>query len=82
MSNKIMKSLILLLHMPKSNKDFFHKCNHLFSNVNMIMSTMKYDTNKGWIIHNLNQQEVGNSRFFKTFSLKKMGNPHSIPKKI
>jgi hypothetical protein len=46
------------------------------------MNTVKYDTNKGWVIHNLNQQEVGNPRFFKTFSLKKMGNPHSILKKI
>jgi hypothetical protein len=28
--------------------------------VNMITNTMKYDTNKKWVIHNLNQQEVGN----------------------
>jgi hypothetical protein len=48
----------------------------------MIMNIMKYDTNKRWVIHNLNQQEVGNPRFLKTFSLKKRGNPHSIPKKI
>jgi len=29
--------------------------------VNMIMNIMKYDTNNKWVIHNLNQQEVGNS---------------------
>jgi hypothetical protein len=33
--------------------------------VDMIMNTMKYDTNKRWVIHNFNQQEMGNSRFFE-----------------
>jgi hypothetical protein len=46
------------------------------------MNTMKYDTNKRWVIHNLNQQEAANPWFFKKKSLKKRGNPHSIPKKI
>jgi hypothetical protein len=31
--------------------------------VDMIMNTVKYDTNKRWVIHNLNQQEVGNMWF-------------------
>jgi hypothetical protein len=33
----------------------------------MIMNTMKYDTNKRWVTHNLNQQEVGNPRLFENF---------------
>jgi hypothetical protein len=41
--------------------------------VNMITNTMKYDTNKKWVIHNLNQQEVGNSRLFKNFSFEEEG---------
>jgi hypothetical protein len=27
--------------------------------VNMIMNIVKYNTNKRWVIHNPNQQEVG-----------------------
>jgi hypothetical protein len=41
--------------------------------VNMIMNTMKYDTNKRWVIHNLNQQKVGNPRFLESFSFEKEG---------
>jgi hypothetical protein len=50
-------------------------------NVNM-MNIMKYDTNKRWVIHNLNQQEMGNHNFLKTFTLKKRGNPYLTPKEI
>jgi hypothetical protein len=32
-----------------------------FINVNMIMNLVKYNTNKRWVIHNLSQQEVGNT---------------------
>ncbi len=33
-------------------------------NIDMIMNIMKYDTNKRWVIHNFNQQEMGNPQFF------------------
>jgi hypothetical protein len=49
--------------------------------VDMIMNTMKYDTNKRWVIHNLNQQEVGNPQLFENFSFKEKY-PHSTPKGI
>jgi hypothetical protein len=39
----------------------------------MIMNTMKYDTNKRWVIHNLNQLEMGNMWFFKNFFLEEKG---------
>jgi hypothetical protein len=45
-----MKKLILLLHMSKSNKDFFHRCNHLFSK-----RRLDYEHYEIW-----HQQEVGN----------------------
>jgi len=35
--------------------------------VDMIMNTMKYDTNKRWVIHNLNQQKVNNPQLFEFF---------------
>jgi hypothetical protein len=41
--------------------------------VNMTMNIMKYDTNKRWVIHNLNQQEVDNLRLFENFSFKEEG---------
>ncbi len=50
-------------------------------NVNM-MNTMKYDTNKRWVIHNLNQQDMGNHDFLKTFTLKRRGNLDPTPKEI
>jgi hypothetical protein len=31
----------------------------------MIMNTMKYNTNKRWVIHNLGQQKVGNLWVFE-----------------
>jgi hypothetical protein len=33
--------------------------------VNMFMNTVKYDTNKRWVIHNFNQQEVCNLWLFE-----------------
>jgi hypothetical protein len=50
--------------------------------VDMIMNTMKYDTNKRWVIHNLNQQEVGNPWLLEICFWKNRGNPHSTPKGI
>jgi hypothetical protein len=47
-----------------------------------MMNTVKYDTNKRWVIHNLSPQEVRNPRFIKKNPLKKRGNPHSTPKEI
>jgi hypothetical protein len=41
--------------------------------VNMIMNTMKYDTNKRWVIHNLSQQEVGNLQLLEKFSFEEKG---------
>jgi hypothetical protein len=41
--------------------------------VNMIMNTVKYDTNKRWVIHNFNQQEMGNLWLLKYFSFKEEG---------
>jgi hypothetical protein len=35
----------------------------------MIMNIVKYDTNKRWVIHNLNQQEMGNLQFLENFSI-------------
>jgi hypothetical protein len=40
--------------------------------VEMITNTMKYDTNKRWVILD----------FLKKIPLKKRGNPHSISKEI
>jgi hypothetical protein len=34
---------------------------------------VKYDTNKRWVIHNFNQQEVGNILFFENFSFEEEG---------
>jgi hypothetical protein len=48
----------------------------------MIMNIVKYDTNKRWVIHNLNQQKWVIYKFLKIFPLKKMGNPYSILKNI
>ncbi len=48
----------------------------------MIMNTMKYDTNKRWVIHNLSQQKMGNPQLLEKIPLKKKGNPHSTPKGI
>jgi len=39
-------------------------------------------TNKRWVIHNLNQQKVGNPWLFEDFSFEKKGNPHLTPKII
>jgi hypothetical protein len=33
----------------------------------MIMNIMKYDTNKRWVIHNFNQQDMGNLQYLKFF---------------
>jgi hypothetical protein len=41
--------------------------------VNMFMNTMKYDTNKRWVIHNFNQQEVCNLWLIEKLYLKKEG---------
>jgi hypothetical protein len=41
--------------------------------VDMITNTVKYDINKRWVIHNLNQQEVGNVGFFKNISFEEKG---------
>ncbi len=41
--------------------------------INMIMKTMKYDANKRWVIHNLNQQEVGNPQLLGNFSFEDEG---------
>jgi hypothetical protein len=41
--------------------------------VNMIMNIVKYDTNKRWVIHNLNQQEVGIPQFFEKISFDEEG---------
>jgi hypothetical protein len=39
----------------------------------MIMNTMKYDTNKRWVIHKLNQQDVGNLQLLENFSFEEEG---------
>jgi len=39
-----------------------------FPKIDMIMNIVKYDTNKRWVIHNLNQQDVGNPQFLENFS--------------
>jgi hypothetical protein len=39
--------------------------------VDMNMNIMKYDTNKRWVIHNLNQQKMGNLRLFGKFFWKR-----------
>jgi hypothetical protein len=41
--------------------------------VDMIMNTMKYDTNKRWVIHNFNHQDVGNPWLFENFSFEEEG---------
>jgi hypothetical protein len=41
--------------------------------VDMIMNAMKYATNKRWVIHNLNQQKVGNLKLIENFSFEKKG---------
>jgi hypothetical protein len=58
-----MKSLILLLHMPKNNKDFFHRCNHLFSK-------HRHDYEHCEIWH---QQGVGNPQLIENFSFEEEG---------
>jgi len=40
--------------------------------VNM-MNTVKYDTNKRWVIHNLSQQEVGNMCLLEKISFEEEG---------
>jgi hypothetical protein len=37
----------------------------------MIINTMKYDTNKRWVIHNFSQQEVGNAWLLEKNSFEK-----------
>jgi hypothetical protein len=39
----------------------------------MIMNTVKYDINKRWVIHNLSQQEVGNSWLLEKNSFEEEG---------
>jgi hypothetical protein len=39
--------------------------------VDMIMNTVKYDTNKRWVIQNLNQQEMGNLQLFEENSFER-----------
>jgi hypothetical protein len=39
----------------------------------MIMNTMKYDTNKRWVFHNLSQQDVGNPQLFEKNSFEEEG---------
>ncbi len=41
--------------------------------VDMIINTVKYDTNKRWVIHNLNQQEVDDAWFFEKNSFEDKG---------
>jgi hypothetical protein len=41
--------------------------------VDMILNTMKYDTNKRWVIHNIKQQKVGNLCFLKQNSFEEEG---------
>lgn len=53
MNHKFTNCLIFLFKILKDNKDFF-------IDVNMIMNVVKNDTNKRWVIHNLNQQKMGN----------------------
>jgi hypothetical protein len=36
--------------------------------IDVSMNTVKYDTNKRWVIHNLSQQEVGNPWVLENFS--------------
>ncbi len=52
-NNKFTKCLIFLFKTPKDNKDW------ISTDVDM-MNTVKYNTNKKWVIHNLRQQEMGN----------------------
>jgi hypothetical protein len=40
--------------------------------VDMIMNIVKYDTNEKWVIHNLNQQKMGNLRLLENFSFEKV----------
>jgi hypothetical protein len=40
--------------------------------VNM-MNVMKYDIDKRWVIHNLNQQKMGNVRLLENFSFEEKG---------
>jgi hypothetical protein len=37
----------------------------------MITNTMKYENNKRWEIHNLNQQKIGNPQVFENFFFEK-----------
>ncbi len=53
MNHKFTKCLIFLFKILKDNKDFF-------IDVNMIMNVVKNDANKRWVIHNFNQQKMGN----------------------
>jgi hypothetical protein len=36
--------------------------------LDMIMNTVKFDNNKRWVIHNLNQHEVDNPQLLENFS--------------
>ncbi len=49
MTNKFAKCLIFVFKIPKDNKD---GCRRDYEH-------REYNTNKRWLIHNLNQQEVG-----------------------
>jgi hypothetical protein len=37
------------------------------------MNTMKYDTNKRWVIHNLSQQKMGNPQLLEKHSFEEKG---------
>jgi hypothetical protein len=37
------------------------------------MNTMKYDTNKRWVIDNFNQQEVGSLQLLENFLFEEEG---------
>jgi hypothetical protein len=38
-----------------------------------MMNNVKYDTNKRWVIHNFNPQEVNNPQFLEKHSFEKEG---------
>ncbi len=67
MNNRITKSLIFLLHILKVTKTSSIGATIYFLNIDMIMNIMKYDTNKRWVIHNFNQQDMGNLQYLKFF---------------
>jgi hypothetical protein len=38
-----------------------------------MMNVMKYDIDKRWVIHNLNQQKMGNLQLLENFSFEEKG---------